>query len=243
MESTSHARAKSTNERDLEFFDHIHHCFPRLQKSLFAIIAFQVINFASYLVNLIRWTFSIPAPSATDSDTATTVTANGLALPSTSDPFYGPSALVLPGPGPVTASTSPQPAFYNQATAAMAASSQPLTSTPQATPQGGVTSASSGPSTPPAQVPANAAPLPLSDNMPLQLEGSSLLFRTSSPLAPVQGNMSLATKRPLCWRSPPNHAPQVCSPPLTQHADVSFPASLPPAKPRRIAHINPQANA
>ena len=52
VESTSHARAKSTNERDLEFFDHIDHCFPRLQKSLFAVVAFQVINFASYLVNL-----------------------------------------------------------------------------------------------------------------------------------------------------------------------------------------------
>ena len=96
---------------------------------------------------------------------------NGLALPSTSNPYYGPSGLVLPGPGPVTASTASQPSFYNQATAAKAASSQPPTSTPQAAPQGGVASATAGPSTPPAQVPATPAPLTLEQQHITAVEG------------------------------------------------------------------------
>jgi transcription initiation factor TFIID TATA-box-binding protein len=77
---------------------------------------------------------------------------NGLALPSTSNPFYGASGLVLPGPGPVTASSTSQPSFYNnQTTAAKAGSTSQLpSSTPQTAPQGGATSATAGPSTPPA---------------------------------------------------------------------------------------------
>ena len=71
-------------------------------------------------------------------------------------PYYGPSGLILPSPKPVTASTASQPSFYNQATAAKAASSQPPTSTPQASPQGGVASATVGP-----LVPATPAPLTL----------------------------------------------------------------------------------
>lgn len=49
--------------------------FPRLQKSLFAVVASHVIIFASYPSTQLRWTFSIPAPSATDSNTATTAAA------------------------------------------------------------------------------------------------------------------------------------------------------------------------
>ena len=94
---------------------------------------------------------------------------NGLALPSTSNPYYGPSGLVLPGPGPVTAAPT-QPSLHNgQATAAKAGSS--ATSTPQAAPQGGATSATAGPSTPPAQVPATPAPLTLEQQHITAVEG------------------------------------------------------------------------
>lgn len=98
---------------------------------------------------------------------------NGLALPSTSTPYYGTSGLVLPGPGPVTASSTSQPSFYNNQVAAAKAglSTQTSTSTPQATPQGGVTSATAGPSTPPAQVPATPAPLTLEQQHITAVEG------------------------------------------------------------------------
>ena len=98
---------------------------------------------------------------------------NGLALPSTSNPYYGASGLVLPGPGPVTATPTSQPSFYNsQATAAKAGlSAQTSTSTPQAAPQGGVTSTAAGPSTPPAQVPATPAPLTLEQQHITAVEG------------------------------------------------------------------------
>ncbi len=97
---------------------------------------------------------------------------NGLALPSTSNPYYGPSGLVLPGPGPVTAAPTLQPSFYNnQTTAAKAGSStQTSSSTPQAAPQSGVTAAA-GPSTPPAQVPATPAPLTLEQQHITAVEG------------------------------------------------------------------------
>ena len=88
---------------------------------------------------------------------------NGLALPSTSNPYYGASGLVLPGPGPVTAAPT---SFYNsQATAAKA-----QTLTPQTAPQSGVTAAA-GPSTPPAQVPATPAPLTLEQQHITAVEG------------------------------------------------------------------------
>lgn len=98
---------------------------------------------------------------------------NGLALPSTSNPYYGPSGLVLPGPGPVTAAPTSQPTFYNsQATAAKAGlSAQTSTSTPLVAPQGGVSSAAAGPSTPPAQVPATPAPLTLEQQHITAVEG------------------------------------------------------------------------
>ncbi|KAH8991534.1 TBP-domain-containing protein [Lactarius akahatsu] len=98
--------------------------------------------------------------------------ANGLALPSTANPYYGTSGLVLPGPGPVTAAAPAlQSSFYNnQATVAKAGSSQPA-STPQAAPQSGATSATAGPSTPPAQVPATPAPLTLEQQHITAVEG------------------------------------------------------------------------
>jgi transcription initiation factor TFIID TATA-box-binding protein len=98
---------------------------------------------------------------------------NGLALPSTSNPYYGASGLVLPGPGPVTASSTSQPSFYNNQTTATKAgsTSQPPSSTPQTAPQGGVTSATAGPSTPPAQVPATPAPLTLEQQHITAVEG------------------------------------------------------------------------
>ncbi|KAI9433844.1 TBP-domain-containing protein [Lactarius indigo] len=98
--------------------------------------------------------------------------ANGLALPSTSNPYYGTSGLVLPGPGPVTAAApASQSSFYNnQTTAAKAGLSQPAT-TPQTAPQSGATSAAAGPSTPPAQVPATPAPLTLEQQHITAVEG------------------------------------------------------------------------
>jgi transcription initiation factor TFIID TATA-box-binding protein len=89
---------------------------------------------------------------------------NGLALPSTSNPYYGASGLVLPGPGPVTAAPT---SFYNSQ--AIAAKAQ--TSTPQTAPQSSVTSAAAGPSTPPAQVPATPAPLTLEQQHITAVEG------------------------------------------------------------------------
>ena len=75
---------------------------------------------------------------------------NGLTLPSMSNSYYGPSGFVLLGPGLVMASAASQPSFYNQATAAKAASSQPPMPTPQVALQGSVASATAGPLTPPA---------------------------------------------------------------------------------------------
>ena len=71
-------------------------------------------------------------------------------------------------------STAFQPSFYNQAseaTAAKAASSQPLTTTPQATPQGGVASTTASPSIPPAQVSATPASLTLEQQHITAVEG------------------------------------------------------------------------
>ena len=97
---------------------------------------------------------------------------NGLALPSTSNPYYGPSGLVLPGPGPVTAAPTLQSFYNSQATAAKAGvSAQTSTSTPQTAPQSGVTTAAAGPSTPPAQVPATPAPLTLEQQHITAVEG------------------------------------------------------------------------
>jgi transcription initiation factor TFIID TATA-box-binding protein len=100
---------------------------------------------------------------------------NGLALPSASNPYYGASGLVLPGPGPVTAATTVQPSFYNsQAAAAKPApptSSQTSISSLQAPAQGVTTATVAGPSTPPAQVPATPAPLTLEQQHITAVEG------------------------------------------------------------------------
>jgi len=101
---------------------------------------------------------------------------NGLALPSASNPYYGASGLVLPGPGPVTATPTVQPSlFYNsQAVAAKLApppSSQTSTSASQAPTQGATTATAAGPSTPPAQVPATPAPLTLEQQHITAVEG------------------------------------------------------------------------
>ena len=119
VESTSHARTNQQMKHDLNFFDQISKArtlaSPRRQNLGLFIVAFP----ACFLpINLTSWTLSIPAPSPTYSDTATTTVAtrstNGLtllgpALPFTLNPYYGSSGLVLPGPGPVTASTTSHP--------------------------------------------------------------------------------------------------------------------------------------
>jgi transcription initiation factor TFIID TATA-box-binding protein len=73
----------------------------------------------------------------------------------------------------VTASSTSQPSFYNnQTNAAKAGSTTQLpSSTPQTAPQGGATSATAGPSTPPAQVPATPAPLTLEQQHITAVEG------------------------------------------------------------------------
>lgn len=99
--------------------------------------------------------------------------SNGLALPSSSNPYYGTSGLVLPGPGPVTAAPTLQQSLYNaQATAAKPApqSSQTSTTSPQVPAQSGA-AATSGPSTPSAQVPATPAPLTLEQQHITAVEG------------------------------------------------------------------------
>ena len=97
---------------------------------------------------------------------------NGLTLPLTSNPYYRPSSLVLPGPGPVTAAPTLQSFYNSQATAAKAGvSAQTSTSTPQTAPQSGVTTSTAGPSTPPAQVPATPAPLTLERQHITAMEG------------------------------------------------------------------------
>jgi transcription initiation factor TFIID TATA-box-binding protein len=99
---------------------------------------------------------------------------NGLALPSASNPYYGASGLVLPGPGPVTASST-QPSFFNsQATAAKPAppaASQTSTASSLATVQSAAPAATAGPSTPPSQVPATPAPLTLEQQHITAVEG------------------------------------------------------------------------
>jgi transcription initiation factor TFIID TATA-box-binding protein len=99
---------------------------------------------------------------------------NGLALPSASNPYYGASGLVLPGPGPVTASST-QPSFYNsQATVAKPAlptSSQTTTAPSQAPSQSAAPAATAGPSTPPSQVPATPVPLTLEQQHITAVEG------------------------------------------------------------------------
>jgi len=100
---------------------------------------------------------------------------NGLALPSASNPYYGASGLVLPGPGPVTAAPTVQPSsFYNsQAPAAKPAlpTTQTSISSSQAPTQGATTATAAGPSTPPAQVPATPAPLTLEQQHITAVEG------------------------------------------------------------------------
>jgi transcription initiation factor TFIID TATA-box-binding protein len=98
---------------------------------------------------------------------------NGLALPSASNPYFGASGLVLPGPGPVTAAPTLQSSLYNATTAAKPAlppSSQTSTSS-QIPSQSGAAAASAGPSTPPAQVPATPAPLTLEQQHITAVEG------------------------------------------------------------------------
>jgi transcription initiation factor TFIID TATA-box-binding protein len=102
------------------------------------------------------------------------VASNGLALPSSSNPYYGTSGLVLPGPGPVTAAPTLQQTLYNsQATAAkpVPQSSQTSTSSPQVPAQSGAAATSAGPSTPSAQVPATPAPLTLEQQHITAVEG------------------------------------------------------------------------
>jgi transcription initiation factor TFIID TATA-box-binding protein len=79
---------------------------------------------------------------------------NGLALPSSSNPYYGASGLVLPGPGPVTAAPTSTSTYSSHIPA-----------------QTGVTAASAGPSTPSAQVPATPAPLTLEQQHITAVEG------------------------------------------------------------------------
>ena len=99
--------------------------------------------------------------------------SNGLALPSSSNPYYGTSGLVLPGPGPVTAAPTLQQSLYNaQATAAKPAPpSQTSVSSPQVLAQNGAAATSAGPSTPSAQVPATPAPLTLEQQHITAVEG------------------------------------------------------------------------
>jgi transcription initiation factor TFIID TATA-box-binding protein len=101
--------------------------------------------------------------------------SNGLALPSSSTPYYGTSGLVLPlGPGPVTAAPTLQQSLYNsQAVAAklLPQSSQTSTSSPQVPAQSGAAATSAGPSTPSAQVPATPAPLTLEQQHITAVEG------------------------------------------------------------------------
>jgi transcription initiation factor TFIID TATA-box-binding protein len=102
------------------------------------------------------------------------VSSNGLALPSSSNPYYGTSGLVLPGPGPVTATPTLQQSLYNsQATASkpLPQSTQTSTSSPQVPAQSGATATSAGPSTPSAQVPATPAPLTLEQQHITAVEG------------------------------------------------------------------------
>jgi transcription initiation factor TFIID TATA-box-binding protein len=98
---------------------------------------------------------------------------NGLALPSASNPYYAASGLVLPGPGPVTASST-QPSFYNSQAAAVkpAPPTASQTSTaPQAPAPSAAPAAIAGPSTPPSQVPATPAPLTLEQQHITAVEG------------------------------------------------------------------------
>lgn len=102
--------------------------------------------------------------------------SNGLALPSSSNPYYGTSGLVLPlsGPGPVTAAPTLQQSLYNsQAVAAkpLPPSSQTSTSSPQIPAQSAAAATSAGPSTPSAQVPATPAPLTLEQQHITAVEG------------------------------------------------------------------------
>ncbi|KAI9462523.1 TBP-domain-containing protein [Russula earlei] len=103
--------------------------------------------------------------------------ANGLALPSASNPYHPPSGLVLPGPGPVTAAST-LPSFYNSQAAAAAKpaltpSSQTSISSLQIPAQSGAgaVAPSAGPSTPPTQVPATPAPLTLEQQHITAVEG------------------------------------------------------------------------
>ena len=100
---------------------------------------------------------------------------NGLALPSASNPYYGASGLVLPGPGPVTAAPTVQPSFYNSQAPTKPAlpttSSQTSITSLQAPTQGATTATAAGPSTPPAQVPATPAPLTLEQQHITAVEG------------------------------------------------------------------------
>jgi len=96
---------------------------------------------------------------------------NGLALPSASNPYFGASGLVLPGPGPVTASST-QPPFYNSQAAAAKPAPPTASQTSTAPSQAPAPSAATaGPSTPPSQVPATPAPLTLEQQHITAVEG------------------------------------------------------------------------
>ena len=79
------------------------------------------------------------------------VSSNGLALPSSTNPYT--SGLVLPGPGPVTAAPTLQH------------------SSPLVPAQSSAAATSAGPSTPSAQVPATPAPLTLEQQHITAVEG------------------------------------------------------------------------
>ncbi len=99
---------------------------------------------------------------------------NGLALPSSNNPYYGTSGLVLPGPGPVTAAPTLQQSLYNSQTTAAKSTPQPSqtsTSASQVPAQSGAAAASAGPSTPSAQVPATPVPLTLEQQHITAVEG------------------------------------------------------------------------
>ena len=115
---------------------------------------------------------------------------NGLALPSSSNPYYGASGLVLPGPGPVTAAPT-------------------STSSSHVPAQSGVTAASAGPSTPSAQVPATPAPLTLEQQHITAVEG--IVPTLQNIVATVNLDCRLDLKTIALHARNAEYNPKVCS--------------------------------
>jgi transcription initiation factor TFIID TATA-box-binding protein len=115
---------------------------------------------------------------------------NGLALPSSSNPYYGASGLVLPGPGPVTAASTSASSSHVPA-------------------QSGVTAASAGPSTPSAQVPATPAPLTLEQQHITAVEG--IVPTLQNIVATVNLDCRLDLKTIALHARNAEYNPKVCS--------------------------------